>query len=74
MKRFLCLAALASISVAALAADVGVSVQIGEPGFYGRIDIGNAPPPRLIYRQPVVIQPAPVAVMEEPILLICTWN
>jgi len=74
MKRFLYLAALASIPVAALAADVGVSVQIGEPGFYGRIDIGNAPPPRLIYRQPVVIQPAPVAVMEEPILLICTWN
>jgi hypothetical protein len=34
---------------AALAADVGVSVQVGELGFYGRIDIGNLPQPRLIY-------------------------
>lgn len=53
----------------ALAADVGVSVSVGEPGFYGRIDIGNFPQPRLIYAQPVVIQPAPVAVVPEPIYL-----
>ncbi len=29
----------AVIAVRAIAADVGVSVQVGEPGFYGRIDI-----------------------------------
>src|SRR5438105_2734561 len=67
MKRFLCLAALAAVSTSAFAADVGVSVQIGEPGFYGRIDIGGAPPPRVIYREPIVIQPARVEVVQEPI-------
>ncbi|MGV8991568.1 MAG: hypothetical protein ACOH1Q_09235 [Thiobacillus sp.] len=39
----------------ALAADVGVSISIGDPGFYGRIDIGDYPQPRLIYREPRVI-------------------
>lgn len=53
----------------ALAADVGVSVSIGQPGFYGRIDIGSLPPPPLIYPQPVVILPAPIAVVQEPIYL-----
>ena len=34
----------------------GVSVSIGQPGFYGRIDIGNYyPQPQLIYPQPVII-------------------
>ena len=47
---------LAASALPALAADVGVSVSVGQPGFYGRIDIGNAPPPVLIYPQPVVIQ------------------
>jgi hypothetical protein len=51
----------------ALAADVGVSVSVGQPGFYGRIDIGNFPQPQLIYPQVVVIQP--VAVMPQPIYL-----
>lgn len=37
------------------AADVGVSLTIGEPGFYGHIDIGGAPPPRLVYREPMVV-------------------
>ncbi len=53
----------------ARAADVGVSVSIGQPGFYGRIDIGNVPPPVLMYPQPVIIQPAPVAVVRQPIYL-----
>lgn len=29
------------------------------PGVYGRIDIGNAPPPTVIYAQPLIIQRAP---------------
>ena len=40
-------------------AQVGVSVTVGEPGFYGRIDIGDMPQPRLIYPQPVVIEGRP---------------
>ena len=39
-----------------IAADLGVSVSVGEPGFYGRLDIGGYPQPQLIYRQPRVIQ------------------
>ena len=39
---------------------VGVSVSVNQPGLYGRVDIGNAPPPPLIFAQPVVIRPAPV--------------
>lgn len=56
MKQFLCAAALVAAAVPALAADVGVSISIGQPGFYGRIDIGDYPQPRLVYRQPVVIE------------------
>lgn len=40
-------------------AQVGVSVSVGQPGFYGRIDIGDYPRPALIYRQPMVINPVP---------------
>jgi hypothetical protein len=69
MKRFLFVAAVAAVTSPALAADVGVSVQVGEPGFYGRIDIGNFPQPRLVYARPVVIQPVPVAVVRQPIYL-----
>ena len=58
MKRFLIAAAVAAATVTtpALAADVGVSVSIGQPGFYGRIDIGGYPPPQVIYRQPRVVE------------------
>jgi len=62
MKRFLLAAVLAAATVTtpALAADVGVSVSIGQPGFYGRIDIGGYPPPQVIYRQPRVIGRVPM--------------
>jgi hypothetical protein len=58
MKHLLILAALASASLinTAQAADVGVSVSIGQPGFYGQIDIGGYPAPRVIYRQPRVVE------------------
>jgi hypothetical protein len=65
MKRILCAAALATATAFA-AADVGISVSIGQPGFYGTIDIGNMRP-QVIYAQPVVIQPA--LVVQEPIYL-----
>ncbi len=56
----------------ARAGDVAVNVSIaGEvvPGVYGQVNIGSNPPPRLVYTQPVVIAPAPVAVPVEPIYL-----
>lgn len=64
---FVAAASTAFATAPALAADVGVSVSVGQPGFYGRIDIGNFPQPQMIYPQPVVIQP--VAVMPQPIYL-----
>jgi hypothetical protein len=71
MKRSLlvagCFAVMASTQT--LAADVGVSVTIGQPGFYGHIDIGDFPQPRVIYTTPVVIQPVPVGVVEQPVYL-----
>jgi len=39
------------------------------PGVYGRIDIGDAPPPPLLYTQPVIIQRAPVYVQQQPLYL-----
>ena len=58
------------IGASARAADVGVSVSVGDSGFYGRIDVGTMPkPPPVVYQQPVVIEPAPVAVERPPIYL-----
>lgn len=53
----------------AFAADVGVSISVGDPRFYGRIDIGQMPPPRVIYEQPVIIQRPPTYVVREPLYL-----
>ncbi len=61
--------ALGTLAGGAFAADVGVSVSVAQPGLYGRIDIGNVPPPVLVYPQPVVIRPAPVAMVQSPIYL-----
>jgi hypothetical protein len=49
-------------------AAVGVSVSVGEPGFYGRLDIGDFPRPQLVYAQPVIIE-RPVGVVYEPVYL-----
>ena len=44
------------VSAPVTATDVGVSLSIGQPGFYGQIDIGDYPPPQLIYRQPMMVE------------------
>lgn len=36
-------------------ADVGISIRIGEPGFYGWLDIGGFDRPRLISSRPVIV-------------------
>jgi hypothetical protein len=69
MKKILCAALLGACVAPALAADVGVSISIGQPGFYGQIDIGNVPQPQLVYPQPVVIRRAPEFVSAPPIYL-----
>jgi hypothetical protein len=67
MRRFLFAAALVVTSTSALAADVGVSVSVGQPGFYGRLDIGDFPQPQVIYRRPIAVQR--VAVDRPPVYL-----
>lgn len=67
MKRLLFAVALAASAAPVLAADVGVSINIGQPGFYGRIDIGDFPQPQVVYRQPVVIER--VVVTRPPVYL-----
>ena len=54
------LASLVAIPAAQAATDVGVSVQVSQPGVYGRIDIGNTRP-QVINTTPVIIaQPQPM--------------
>lgn len=48
-------------------ADLGVSVTVGEPGFYGRIDIGDFPRPRLVFPEPVIVHVA--SVVQPPVYL-----
>lgn len=69
MKHFLIAAAVVAVtaSTPTLAADVAVSVSVGQPDFYGRLDIGGFPPPQVIYRQPVVVER--VVVERQPVYL-----
>ena len=67
MKKYL-LTVAATIAAAApawSAVDVGVGVTIRQPGVYGRIEIGNYPPPPVLYPQPVIIA-RPVVVAQQP--------
>jgi hypothetical protein len=48
---------------------VGVSIGINQPGVYGRINIGDVPPPALVLPRPVVIAPATVVVHRDPVYL-----
>ncbi|HEY1393916.1 MAG TPA: hypothetical protein VFV25_11095 [Methylibium sp.] len=69
MKKLIACALFAAVAAPAMAADVGVSVSVSQPGLYGRIDIGNVPAPAVILPQPVIIAPSPVAVYQQPIYL-----
>ncbi|HEX6705855.1 MAG TPA: hypothetical protein VF169_13915 [Albitalea sp.] len=68
MKRIIAMV-LAAFAAAGAAAqtNVGVSVEVVQPGVYGRIDIGRFPRPEVVYAKPVIITPAPVAV--QPVYL-----
>ena len=70
MGYFLLAALISIISTPTLADDLGISISIGQPGFYGQINLGtNYPRPRLIYPNPVLVMPPPVAVQQQPIYL-----
>ena len=52
-------AALAAGALMIAPTQAAVSVSIGQPGFFGQIDIGGAPPPALWSPRPVLVAPAP---------------
>ncbi len=65
MKRLILAASLAVASLPAFA-QVSGTISIGQPGFYGQIDIGDYPAPRYYNPQPIVIERVVVA---EPVYL-----
>jgi hypothetical protein len=73
IARVLLIAAATTVSLIATTAhagntNVGVSVSVSQPGFYGRVDIGDQPP-AVLYPQPIIIQQTPVAIHQRPIYL-----
>lgn len=59
MKRLLWAVAMIATVTPILAADIGALLTIGQPGLYGRLNIGGYPQPVVIYQQPVVIERVP---------------
>lgn len=60
MKRFLHVALFSVagfLALPAAAADVGVSISIGQPGFYGTIDLGSHARPQVVYNNPIIAYP-----------------
>ena len=54
------------------AADTNVRVIVSSevaPGVYGRVDFGAAPPPPVVYAQPVIAVPPPRPVAVRPVYL-----
>jgi len=66
MKTILFGVALAAASAALPAlAQTNVSISVGQPGFYGRVDLGDfAPQPVLYAPQPVIVRQVPNYVAE----------
>jgi hypothetical protein len=72
-RSFICktlaLVAVFAASAASAQTSVGVSVSVNQPGVYGRIDIGNMPPPPVVYAKPIIYAPPRVRVVQEPMYL-----
>lgn len=56
MKNLILAAAIFAGAVLPATAQTNVSVSIGQPGFYGRIDIGDYAAPPVLVAQPVIIE------------------
>lgn len=70
MRYFLLMILILITSSPISATDLGVSISIGQPGFYGQINLGSHyPRPQLIYPNPILITPPPVAIQQQPIYL-----
>ncbi len=69
MKRLLLVVVATVVAAPAFAADVGASITISQPGFYGQINVGSFPHPAVIYAEPVWVARPPNAVHVQPIYL-----
>ena len=73
MKAHSVLPVAMATAVAALAlplptlAAVGVAITLGEPNFYGRIDLGRMAPPPIIRDYPVQVRRGPRGILLEPL-------
>jgi len=58
MKKLIVTLALASAAVAAPAfsGNVGITISLGEPGFYGQLVLGDLERPRLVSARPVIVR------------------
>jgi hypothetical protein len=69
MQKYLLGLLMLLVTSAGYAADVGVSVSVGQPGFYGQLDIGDFPRPQVIYAQPRIVQVAQYDLRPTPLYL-----
>ncbi len=70
MRNLIRIAVLLATPYIAHAADTDVRVIVSSevrPGVYGRVEIGNAPPPPVVYVRPVVAVPPPQPVVVQPV-------
>jgi hypothetical protein len=70
MKRLLLAALCAATPLFGMAqVNVGVNLNIGDPNFYGQVDLDQGVAPPVIYNTPVAVQPAPPGVYYPPVYL-----
>jgi uncharacterized protein YcfJ len=67
MKRIVVAVTAFCVSGGLAAADIAVSVATSGPAYYGRLEVGNLPPPQLVYAQPILVEPTATA--RQPIYL-----
>jgi hypothetical protein len=67
MKKLLIAVLMVSASAGAMAQNV--SMQLGQTGYYGSIDLGNLRAPPVIYQQPMIIQQMPQYLNAPPMYL-----
>ena len=67
MKKLLIAAMIVTASAGAMAQNL--SLQLGQTGYYGSIDLGNLRAPPVIYQQPMVIQQMPQYLNAPPMYL-----
>ena len=56
MKTLLIAATIFAAAAAPAMAQTNVSINVGQPGFYGRIDLGGYAPPPTYFTQPVIVE------------------